>query len=167
MPPPPPVSSPVLSRTRRSGRKGKERSREDGAAQAVVTDDGSSVEVLLLLTTQDAKAEADAEAATEKAAMEAAAEEEAAAREAEKAKEVKYMQWLSEAVGTFESIGGCISVYQLVSPDSPFDLSKIPTGKKGDVRRILRSLHRVLTDLRQYVMTIPEQGNETPARTRT
>lgn len=93
--------------------------------------------------------------------------EEAAAREAEKAKEVKYMQWLSEAVGTFESIGGCISVYQLVSPDSPFDLSKIPTGKKGDVRRILRSLHRVLADLRQYVMTIPEQGNETPARTHT
>ena len=110
-----------------------------------------------------AAAEKVAEVETPGAVGKAAAEKAAA----EKAAAAKYIQWLSEAVGKFESIGGCISVYQQVLPDSPFHLSKVPTRKKGEVKQILKSLRNVLTNLRQYVMTIPEQGNETAARTRT
>ena len=79
----------------------------------------------------------------------------------------EYMQWLSEMVGTFKSNGGLMHQYEQVLPDAPFDLSKVPSGKKGEVKQILKSLRNVLTNLRQYVMTIPEQGNETAARTRT
>ena len=87
----------------------------------------------------------------------------------------EYMQWLSEMVGTFKSNGGLMHQYEQVLPGAPFDLSKVPHGRIGDVREYLTSLRRILSDLRRYVITSPEEsnqynnyeGNETPARTRT
>ena len=96
----------------------------------------------------ETKAEADAKVAAEKAAVEAQRGE----RHFD-----EYMQWLSEMVGTFKSNGGLMHRYEQVLPGAPFDLSKVPHGRKGDVRQYLTSLRRILSDLRRYVITSPEE----------
>ena len=81
----------------------------------------------------------------------------------------KYLGWLGGAVGHFTSMGSQLVVYDEVAPNAPFDFVAwpVPCGCIGDVKRLVKSLRKLLTDMRQYAFHIPETRNETPARTRT
>ena len=81
----------------------------------------------------------------------------------------KYLGWLGGAVGHFTSMGSQLVVYDEVAPNAPFDFVAwpVPYGCIGDVKRLVKSLRILLTDMRQYAFHIPETRNETPARTRT